>query len=165
MVAFFCIWTHSIIRSLPQGHFEKIKKSWSSIMTLEELVLEIVNKNVIENQKTILKLIAKKGFDIDQSTLSRVLKKLDIQKKLGRYTSTMEKTPSFKVKHFILEVPPNLIIVKTTSGFANALTVNIDQKNIEGIEGTIAGDDTIFVAVSQKRPLSEIKKELETLVR
>ena len=44
----------------------------------------------------------------------------------------------------------NLIVAKTLSGLASAVTVRIDSAAIPGVVGTIAGDDTIFIAVSDQ---------------
>jgi len=57
----------------------------------------------------------------------------------------------------------NLIVAKCGSGLASAVCVRIDRAKIAGIVGTIAGDDTIFIAVKdQKAQKAIIKKLWET---
>ncbi len=134
-------------------------------MTLEELILSIIQKEIILDQKTLLNRIAEQGHDIDQSTLSRIFKKLHIQKHLGKYT-VMGNIFSLKINsnNYVQAIPPNLIIIKTRPGYANAFSITLDENPVEGLAGTIAGDDTIFVAVSMPEKLEKIKQEIELLL-
>ena len=131
-------------------------------MTLEELILKIIQTEVIQDQKTLLKHIFQQGYEIDQSTLSRLFKKLKIQKHLGKYVSSENPLASKGVsENKLISVPPNLIIINTKPGFANAVSVLLDENPTEGVAGTVAGDDTIFVAILPKHSLESVKKELE----
>ena len=135
-------------------------------MTLEELILKIIVSEVIQDQKTLLKHISQQGYEIDQSTLSRIFKKLKIQKHLGKYISFES---SLSAKHSadnkIVAIPPNLLIINTKPGFASAVSITLDENPIEGVAGTIAGDDTIFVAVLPSYSLDEVKKEIEAKLK
>lgn len=135
-------------------------------MTLEELILKIIKEEEIQDQKTLLKKIARRGHEIDQSTLSRILKKLNIEKHLGKYV-VLESPISqkYSVENQIIAVPPNLIIIKTKPGFASAVSISIEENRIEGVVGTIAGDDTIFIAVTNKLPINELKEKIECKIK
>ena len=54
-------------------------------MTLEELILKIIASEVIQDQKTLLKHISQQGYEIDQSTLSRIFKKLKRTEPLPKF--------------------------------------------------------------------------------
>jgi len=49
------------------------------------------------------------------------------------------------------------ILCVPCSGFANALAIKLDHLEIPGLSGTIAGDDTIFIAVQGQRYLASVK--------
>jgi transcriptional regulator of arginine metabolism len=132
-------------------------------LTLEELVISIIKQESIPDQKTLLHRIAQAGYSIDQSTLSRLLKKVGAEKNLGKYTLKENRPAPFLKIHQVDIVPPNLIIVKTRSGHAKALTTLIDQARIEGIAGTLAGDDNIFIAVYPLWDLEKIKRQIEEI--
>lgn len=134
-------------------------------MTLEELILKTIQNREIRDQKTLLNLIAQKGFEIDQPTLSRIFKKLKIQKHLGKYVS-LEQGISGKVpqENKITAIPPNLIIIKTKPGFASAVSALLDENPVEGLAGTLAGDDTIFVAILPNFSIDKIKSEIESRI-
>ncbi len=134
-------------------------------MTLEEFILKTIHSEVIQNQKTLLNHITKQGYAVDQPTLSRLFKKLKIQKHLGKYVSfdnyLTVKSPE---ENKIIAIPPNLIIIKTGAGFASAIGTTLDKNPIDGIAGTIAGDDTIFVAILPNFSIEAVKKELENKI-
>lgn len=131
-------------------------------MTLEELILKIIHTEVIQDQKTLLKHIFQQGYEIDQSTLSRIFKKHKIEKKLGKYVAISkglnEKT---HLETKIVVVPPNLVVVHTKPGFASAVSIVLEEAHIPGVAGVLAGDDTIFVAVTQQEPIEAVKKYIE----
>ena len=88
-----------------------------------------------------------------QATLSRRLKKLNIAKVSGIYQIIKQSTLNPIIK--ITEVSPNLLIINTIPGNANSVAYIIDDEFVSdqlyGILGSIAGDDTIFVAVNPKQ--------------
>lgn len=101
----------------------------------------------ISDQSELLAALAARGHVLTQSTLSRRLKVLGYQKQGGRYTQTG--VPGFKLVSVTL-VAPNLLVLRTAPGFAGALAVRLDANPLPGQAGTIAGDDTVFVAVQME---------------
>jgi transcriptional regulator of arginine metabolism len=96
------------------------------------------------DQSEVLTALAARGHVLTQSTLSRKLKQLGVQKQGGRYVLPgAERMPLISV----VRVPPNLLVLKTDPGFANALAARLDAQPIPGQAGTLAGDDTIFLAI------------------
>jgi transcriptional regulator of arginine metabolism len=112
----------------------------------------------IADQGEWLARLAAQGHELTQSTLSRRLKRLGIAKVQGRYRRTeagVQTLPEVSVT----EVPPNLLVLHTAPGFAQALGLSLDADPVPGQMGTIAGDDTVFVAVQPER-LAEVKGHL-----
>ena len=58
----------------------------------------------------------------------------------------------------------NMGVIKTRPGYASSIAYNIDNSNIPAILGTIAGDDTIFIAIKEYANLEELSKDIAKAV-
>ena len=120
------------------------------------LIREITESGDIRNQKDLLDALARRKVRVDQSTLSRDLSLLNVRKRGGRYA--VQKNPissdridlSPAVEGWV-PCGPHLIVVHTTTGQAQAVAFAIDQKNDPAVAGTLAGDDTLFVATRNRQ--------------
>lgn len=115
--------------------------------SLDQTLLGLLEKQDILDQDTFLRLLARHGHALTQSTLSRHLKKLHVQKIDGVYRR-LEPPKSALPPFSLAEAPPNLLVLRTQPGFANALALRLDAAGLPGLVGTLAGDDTVFIAVS-----------------
>ncbi|HYH95501.1 arginine repressor [Hyalangium sp.] len=133
---------------------------------LDEVILRLLEVNEITDQAVLQRLLTEEGFAPSQSTLSRHLKRLSIQKVSGRY-QRVEPGPSEPAQAVnVLEVPPNLLVLKTAPGYAQVVAVMVDRApDIPGLAGTVAGDDTIFIAVRDPSLLAEVRDQVERLLR
>ena len=113
-------------------------------MPLDADLKTLLANELIADQSELLAALAARGHALTQSTLSRKLKSLGYHKQDGRYTQPS--VPGFKLVSVTL-VAPNLLVLRTAPGFAGALAVRLDANPLPGQAGTIAGDDTVFVAV------------------
>ena len=129
-----------------------------SCMDLDSLILWLLEEQPIADQGDLLVRLAALGHDLTQSTLSRRLKRLGVQKIQGRYRRAEASAQSLPGAS-IIEVPPNLLVLRTAPGFAQALGLSLDADPVAGQMGTLAGDDTVFVAVLPGR-LTEVKAHL-----
>lgn len=114
-------------------------------------ILKLISGRQIARQEELTALLEKKGFPVTQSSVSRDLLDLGIIKANGFYA--LPQKPRNAVAFGLLSLQAagdNLIVAKCESGLASAVAVRIDSINIEEIIGTIAGDDTIFIAVGDK---------------
>ena len=127
-------------------------------VTRHAKILEIINSNDIETQEELADRLKKSGMNVTQATVSRDIKELKLIKVLsdsGKYKyATISHTKSFLANKLVnifsqtvtsVENISNFIIVKTISGSASAAAEAIDSLNFDGIAGSIAGDNTIFV--------------------
>jgi transcriptional regulator of arginine metabolism len=128
----------------------------------QNTILDLIQNNKIGTQEDLTELLEAKGFSVNQSSVSRDLVELGIVKVNGFYAVPQKsKYASFGLQS--LEIAgESLIVAKTDSGFAAAVCVRIDNEKIEEIVGTIAGEDTIFIAVrNQKEQRIVLKKVWE----
>lgn len=114
----------------------------------QQLVLDLIRSERIGNQAVLAERLGKAGFSVTQASVSRDLVELGIAKHNGVYAVEEQPRalPEFGAVRFDT-AGDCLIVGRCSSGLASAITVRIDAQEIGEIVGTIAGDDTIFVAV------------------
>lgn len=131
-------------------------------MRRREEILRIVRASAVHSQDELMAALRTHGFTVTQPTLSRDLRELGLVKTPNGYVSTetiapvatftpratMEHRFEQLVKDSVIsaEAALNLVIVKTPVAAAQPLASAIDTMNLDGVAGTIGGDDTIFVA-------------------
>lgn len=117
---------------------------------------EIIRDKIISSQEELLRLLKDEGFNLTQATLSRDLKKMKISKTIladnsYRYFMPEDSKPKKLDERGFqsLEFTGNLAIIKTFAGYASPLAVIMDNHPSKIVSGTIAGRDTIFVALKE----------------
>ncbi|MBU1014127.1 MAG: arginine repressor [Bacteroidetes bacterium] len=121
-------------------------------------VKEMIRDNIISSQDDLLKLLRDEGFSLTQATLSRDLKKMKISKVAytdNTYRYIIPKDSPSKPKSgnrgFVsLEFSGHMAVVRTLAGYASPMAVLMDNSPSDLFTGTIAGRDTIFVALNEK---------------
>ncbi len=123
-------------------------------------LMRLIRSRPMGNQEQIVALMRHEGFQVTQASVSRDIRDLGLVKLAGRYVSAEQAlTVSTGDAHTELEVGlitglepvgANLVIVKTRPGAASPVAVVLDREMAESIAGTIAGDDTVFVAVRSR---------------
>jgi transcriptional regulator of arginine metabolism len=130
----------------------------------DDLLLALVMEETITDQETMRARLRERGVSLTQPTLSRRLARLSIRKVHGRYAH-YEPLRNTNPLYFEVELsPPNLLVIRTAPGFAQALGLKIDQLKLEGVAGSLAGDDTVFVAVGRPQILEETRARLESFL-
>lgn len=130
---------------------------------LEETLLRIIEEHEVRDQETLLHALREAGIDVSQPTLSRHLRRLNVVKRHGRYVVGVGnpfRAPPCSVR----EAPPNLLILKTLPGRAQLLAVLIDQAHFAEVGGTMAGDDTVFVAIAANSTLAGARAALNEIL-
>lgn len=135
--------------------------------SIDEFIVDVLKTHSVKNQTQLVKLLKQKGIPLDQSTLSRRLKALGIRKKEGYYRASgrggLEGSSEVSQNWKIKVVYPNLIVVRTLPGHAQALAFRLDQLELQGMAGTIAGDDTLLCIVDQPTLLEKIRLRIQML--
>ena len=115
--------------------------------TRHQKILEIISEQPIATQQELAAQLARRGFAATQSSVSRDIVKLGLTKLDGYYVAPED---AVQVEGPITEIDTagdNIIVVKTEVGLAQPAALTIDRANINEIVGTVAGDDTILIAV------------------
>lgn len=146
-------------------------------MARQSMILEIINTVDIETQEELAEELKKRGMDVTQATVSRDIKELKLIKVLsenGKYKyATIAPTESFLSNKLVtvfaqtvlhVESIQNFIIIKTISGSASAAAEALDSLSFDGIAGTIAGDNTIFILVRSPERAQEIVQKIKKML-
>ncbi|CAN5192621.1 arginine repressor [soil metagenome] len=127
----------------------------------QSAIIKLISAKQIGTQEELSELLEKKGYSVTQSSVSRDLDELGIIKVNGFYSLPQKPRNAVAIELLSLETAgENLIAAKCESGLASAIAVRIDAANINEIVGTIAGDDTIFIAVKDAKEQKAAMKKI-----
>ena len=139
-------------------------------------ILELIKQNDIETQSELLEKLNAEGFSATQATVSRDIKELRLVKIPGsngayKYAcETVSEDESQSNSYLFSTAVTNidyahaLVVIKTKVGMAQAVCAALDSTNRAGVIGTIAGDDTIFVATRSDSASSGLVSDLKKLM-
>jgi len=118
----------------------------------QEIILNLISARFVASQQELASILRKNGFTVTQASISRDLEELGVVKSEGSYRLPQKAVGAevFGLQSLVT-AGDCMIVVKCLSGLASAAAVRIDSAKIEEIVGTIAGDDTIFIAVKDQR--------------
>lgn len=141
--------------------------------------MELVRARAVSTQEELCALLTDAGFAVTQATVSRDIKDLGLLKvaipggyKYAPLAKTEELSPELeRYRKVLLEVTVrvaaagNLVILNTLSGAAQAAAAAVDEMRWTEIIGCIAGDDTVFLAVSTPQTAGEICARIRLLLK
>ena len=138
-----------------------------------EAVVRILRAGAVSTQEEIMEALRREGFRTTQATLSRDLARLSARRVSGpdgaRYEVDEDPPPAAAaaVAGLVTSVDTNgsLVVVRTLPGSAQAVARAIDLARPPGVLGTIAGDDTVFVAPAKGRAARALSARLAGLFR
>lgn len=108
---------------------------------------ELVSSGRYGTQSALVQALAEGGLAVTQSSVSRELKALSVRKVDGRYVLPPPGLPaSVPLLEARTALSAPLVVLKTVAPGAGLLAEVIDQAEIPGVLGTIAGDNTVFAA-------------------
>ena len=143
----------------------------------QNAILEIIAEKDIETQNQLMQELAARGVKSTQATLSRDIKDMRLVKELGpsgnyRYVVAAKAEATdldMRLKKILREslvsydVAQNLLVIRTLPGLASAACSAFDSMEIENLVGTLAGDDTAFLAMRDKESVVKLYHEIETI--
>jgi transcriptional regulator of arginine metabolism len=131
----------------------------------QQKLLSLIRSKKLSTQTELVKLLRDANYEATQSSVSRDLDELGVIKVRGTYQvpGTIESMGVTSGAKWIKKAGDSLLVIRCESGFASALTVAIDQVKSEDIVGTIAGDDTIFIAIDGRTAQNRVYKVLSDL--
>ena len=141
-------------------------------------ILEIIGKEEIRTQEDLLAALRREGYEATQATISRDIRELKLTKasdKNGSYKYTVKETnpeqSENKYERILIEAAisssaaVNLVVIKTYSGMANAACAAIDRLAWKEVAGSIAGDDTIFIACFSEQDARAVLTRLKEIIK
>ncbi len=112
----------------------------------QDKILKLIKSHSIATQQELVEMLAYHRIEATQSSVSRDIVKLGLTKANGHYVAP-QSAPTLALPSIEIDTAgENLIVLKTDVGQAQLVAVKIDATNIKEIVGTLAGDDTIFIA-------------------
>lgn len=141
-------------------------------------ILEIIESQEVETQEELAELLKNRGIVVTQATVSRDIKELHLLKVLsesgGYKYATLDKAEKGLTDRFIrifsesvlyMSNANNLVVIKTLTGSANAAAEAIDSLNWSQVVGTLAGDNTIFVAVRSTEEVESVMERFRAMIK
>lgn len=119
--------------------------------TRQKRILSLIRARPIGTQEELRSLLEKAGVAATQSSVSRDLEELGVVKHHGRYTVPQANGAAARGLLNLDMAGENLIVARTEPGIASAIAVRIDAAAIPEIVGTLAGEDTIFIAINDRK--------------
>ena len=145
----------------------------------QSAILQIIASTDVDTQNQLITELAKMGIESTQATVSRDIKDLHLVKELTmrggyRYVEGGKKGAQgnasrlkaiFKEGVTSYANAQNIIVIKTLPGLASAACSAIDGMGIKSIVGSIAGDDTGFLAMTDTQAAENFCKEIEEMLK
>jgi len=150
--------------------------------TRREAVRQLVATGRFHTQSEIVEALAARGFSAPQATVSRDLAALGALRGSRRggvayllpddvlgAGASPEPTGLGRLRRLLGDLPliidaaPPLLVLRTSPGAAHVIASAMDLTFLPGVVGTVAGDDTIFVACRTEDALNDLRARLESL--
>lgn len=147
----------------------------------QEKIIELIREHEIETQEDLARFLTEAGYSVTQATVSRDIRELSLEKVPGthakqRYAVASEGggggggSSGFGKRYagvlqdgvVSMETAGNLLVIKTVGGMAMAVAAAIDALHLDGIVGSIAGDDTIMCAIKTEEGVRKVRHSLQT---
>ena len=145
----------------------------------QSVILDIISKENISTQNQLLEALAQRGIKSTQATLSRDIKELHLIKTMsssGRYhyaAPAAESRPRYdeRLRKIFREsvtsyaAAQNIVVIKTLPGLGQGACSAIDAMDIRGLVGSLAGDDTLFLAMRDVKNAEEFCEEIQSMLQ
>ena len=142
------------------------------------VILEIIAEQDIETQHQLMQALAERGIKSTQATLSRDIKDMRLVKQLGpngnyRYVQTHDQARDetqqklrtiFQQSIQSYDLAQNILVLKTMPGLASAACAAIDGMQIDQLVGSLAGDDTAFLAMKDNQSAIDLYHMIENFM-
>lgn len=139
-----------------------------------KVILDLVREREITSQEELLRGLKARNIEVSQSTLSRDIQELKLAKTGGVYT-VVEAEPARPsdeslrriLREFVegVDVAQNIVVVKTGAGHASTVSQALDEAGWPEWIGSIAGENTIFVAARSPRDGKKLERRLREFLQ
>jgi transcriptional regulator of arginine metabolism len=128
----------------------------------QQKLLSLIRAKPVSTQGELASHLERAGFAATQSSISRDLEELGVVKRRGRYVVPGATGGRSAARGLVsLDVAGDaLVVARCEPGLASAVAVEIDGAAIKEIVGTLAGEDTIFIAVAERKAQRAVIKKI-----
>ena len=134
-------------------------------------ILQLIQSGPVTSQEQLAGMLREEGFSVTQATLSRDLRELGVMKGPAGYAvpdhPPTNSVPDGELQRAVqtylvrAEVGGNMAVLHTGPGRAQLLALELDRARMKPVLGTIAGDDTIFVATRNSRDAAKVLRQIK----
>ncbi|MFM9958603.1 MAG: arginine repressor [Phycisphaerales bacterium] len=138
-------------------------------------IVRMLRSGPVSGQETLRRQLAETGIEATQATISRDIRELGVIKTnsgymlpdalVDQHAPIVDRALEMTISQFLVsaEIAGTLVVVKTEPGHAQALAASLDRAGLKRVIGSIAGDDTIFLATSSGKDATWVLKGLQRL--
>ena len=140
-------------------------------------IIEIIGAKDVETQEELAMLLKKAGYDVTQATVYRDIRELRLSKVSAgdgkqKYVAYAQDDTQLGDKYirvlregFVsMDMAMNILVIKTVAGMAMAVAAAVDNMKFSEVVGTIAGDDTIMMAIRTVEETKELMDKLKGML-
>lgn len=140
-------------------------------------IVELIEENDLETQEELAEKLRGAGYDVTQATVSRDIRELKLSKVPAgggrqKYVLVREQDGEMSDKYARvlregmsgMGMAQTLLVVKTVPGMAMAVAAALDSMRMKEIVGTIAGDDTIMLAVRSAEEAKVVREKIDRML-
>jgi transcriptional regulator of arginine metabolism len=127
----------------------------------QAVILELVQAAPLHTQQEVARALAERGLRTTQATVSRDIQELRLVRTAEGYRPNGLARAVFAEHVREVTMVEFLAVVRTGPGTANLVAWNIDQAALPGVAGTVAGDDTIIVVLSDRSAADSLRRMLQ----
>lgn len=140
-------------------------------------IIELINMFDIETQEELADRLNAAGYNVTQATISRDIRELKLTKvsvdgNRQKYIILQNQESGLYEKYVrvltdgftSMDRAQNILVIKTVGGMAMAVAAALDNLNITGIVGCIAGDDTVMCAIRQNDEVETVMDKITKLM-
>lgn len=133
------------------------------------MIRKILADQPLGSQEELLQVLAERGVRTTQPVLSRDLRAMQVAKRAGLYQLVEDEriTPLTSLRSLLRSTCPagdHMVVVRTEPGAASAVARALEAEEIDGLLGTVAGDDTVFAAVADVQVSGSVQQRVAELL-
>jgi len=144
----------------------------------QQAIARLIGQHRVSNQPQLLELLAGAGIQATQATVSRDLDELGVIKVRAPGGPSVYALPELETDRLVpfdqlrrvlgewvgeVAVAGNLVMLRTPPGCAHVVASALDRSGLDGLLGTVAGDDTMLCVAADGTPGAELAERLRDL--
>ncbi len=146
----------------------------------QQAIRDLLDQRPIRTQQELVAALRERGIRATQATVSRDVAELGLVKRGARGVQAYalpsraderEQTGEDRLAKLLRDLPVELkpagllLVVRTVPGSAHAVAASLDRCRWAEVVGSIAGDDTLFLAFADRAALQRVRQRLGRLAR